>query len=501
METNRCCKLIKMLRTFSEEEFNDFERIASSPYFSRRRNFIPYIKVLKKYFPKFEGEMFKTENTRKYVHSIVHPGNGYNDQYMKNIFSDLLQMAEETLNQKISKKYNHHNQIFLAIEETKRELFHLANHNINVVQQKLNETGFDEIYFFYKGMSEIASSILENKIHGENHETGKTVSSGESFIYFSVILIALSVYNSSARKAMLNLAEDQNFAHDFGRLIDLQGLEKLLLNSNNPDKEIILIFLYYLLHYYKQPGCNNYKKMRDMAFKNHVRFNPRMLFLICSMMSSMLYDLRKDLEPQKFGIEFHKIAEFSLKNKCYKVSETGGFPYIKFRSYYMNAIAIGECEWAEKFVTDYAGALSPDVRDEVLCLVNANIMFEKRQYDDSFMELGKVKFTQLLSKFDMRVLKMKIFFEQGLCLYAENSVDAFNKFISNNKKLAKVFLDNFTIFSKYYKALIDIAHDKVEEPMMILDEITNSSVFPERRWLLGKIEKFAKLKAHYETAQ
>ena len=173
-------------------------------------------------------------------------------------------------------------------------------------------------------MNEIAGSILENKIHGQNHETGKPVSSGESFIYFSVILIALSAYNSSARKAMLNLDEDQGFSHNFGRLIDLEGLEKLLLNSNNPDSEIILIFLYYLLHYYKQPGYSNYIKMRDMAFKNHSRFNSRMLFLICSMLSSMLYDIRKNIEPEKFGMEYHNIAEFSLKNKCPVVSPPNG---------------------------------------------------------------------------------------------------------------------------------------------------------------------------------
>jgi len=501
MEKEKHSKLIKILRTFSEEEFNDFEKIASSPFFSHRRNYMPYIKVLKKNFPNFEGENFRTENTRKYVHSEVHPENGYNDQYMKNIFSDLIQIAEETLYQKISKKYNHHNRIFLAIEETKRELFHMANHNINLVQQKLDETGLDEIYFFYKGMNEIAGSILENKIHGRNHENGKPVTSGEPFIYFSVILIALSIYNSSARKVMLNLDEVPGFSHNFGSLIDLEGLEMLLLNSNNPNSCNILIFLYYMKHHYKQPGYSNYVKMRDMVFSNHSRFNPRMLFLICSMLNSVLYDIRKDLEPEKFGTEYHKTVIFSLENKCYKVMDTGGFPFIRFRSFYLNAIAIGEIEWVEKFADEYGKELAPDVREETLCLVNANILFEKGTYDESFKELDKIKFRQLLSKFDMRVLKMKIFFEKGLCLYAENSADAFDKFIVNNKKLAKVFLDNYIIFSKYYKSLIDIAHDKVEEPLMVLDEIKNSSVFPERRWLLDKIDKFARLKAQYEIAQ
>jgi hypothetical protein len=501
MKNDKCCKLISILRTFSKEEYNDFEKIAASPFFSNRRNYVPYIKVLRKGFPSYDGEMYHGENARKYVHRLVNPSTVYNDQYMKNIFSDLIQIAEEALYQKISKNFSFYNQIFLAIEETKRELFHLANRNINSVNQKLNKTGLDEVYFFYKGMNEIACSVLENKIRGLNHETGKPVTSGERFVYFSIILIALSIYNSAARGAMLNINDGENFSVRFGRLIDLEGLQKLLINSNDPDSEVVLIFLYYLLHYYKKPRYSNYKKMREATARNRSRFNPRMLFLICSMLGSVLYEVRDEIDAEKFGREYFYISAFSLKNKCYKVTDSSGFPFVKFRSYYLNAIAIGELEWVEKFANVYSAELSSEVKEETLCLIKANLLFEKGLYDDSFNELRKIKFKHLLSKFDMRVLRMKIFFERGQCLYAENSADAFNKFISNNKKAARVFLDNFITFSKFYKALIDIAHDKVKEPMMVLDAIINSPVFPERRWLLGKIEKFAKLKAHFETVQ
>lgn len=501
MNKEKYCKLVNMLKSFSKDEYNDFEKIASSPFFSYKRNYVPYIKVLRKGFPDYEGEVYKKGNARKYVHQLVHPGTTYNDQYMKNIFSDLTQIAEETLYQKVSRNYSHFNQIFLAIEETKRGLYPLAGQNINSVNQKLNETGLDEIYFFYKGMNEIACSVLENKTRGLNHETGKPVTTGESFIYFSIIMTALSIFNLSIRNAMLNKDNDENFSHGFGGLIDLEGLKKLLLSSNNPDSKIVLIFLYYLFHHYKKPGYFNYKKMRALSVKNHSGFSSRMLFLICSILSSVLYEIKDEIDSEKFGKEYFDISVFSLKNKCYKVTENSRFPFIKFRSYYLNALAIGKADWVEKFTDQYSDELAPELKEETLCLVKANLLFEKGLYDDSFKELENVKFKNILSKFDARVLKMKIYFEKGFCLNAENSADAFNKFILYNKKTPGVFLDNFIKFSKYYKALLDIAHDKVKEPMLILDKINRSTVFPERRWLVGKIEKFAKLKAHYVIAQ
>ncbi len=236
MEYSKCCKLIEILKTLSPREFSDFEKISSSGYFSKGRHYLPYIKSLKKYYPEFEGDNFCRNTARKYIFKITYPNRRYNDQYMKNIFTDLIHLAEETLFQKIAKEYNYQNFASLAIEESKRNLFHLANHNINILEKKLYENGIDETYFYCKGINEIAGTVMYNKKHGRNHETGKPFTTGINFIYFSLITLALSIYNSSVRRSMLNIEDGKEFNEYFAGLIDMEKLEKMISDTNDSNK-------------------------------------------------------------------------------------------------------------------------------------------------------------------------------------------------------------------------------------------------------------------------
>jgi len=491
---SKCCKLIETLRTFSHTEFNSFEKIASSNYFSKGRNHTPYIKALKKYYPAFEGEDFCKNNARKYIFNIVHPGKRYNDQYMKNIFTDLMRLAEETLFQMIAKEYNHQNLASLAIEETKRNLFHLANRNINLLDKKLEENGVDEMYFYCKGMNEIANSVLYNKRHGRNHETGKPFTTGLHFIYFSLITLTLSIYNSSIRRSMLNLEEDVQLNEYYAGLIDLEKLAGKISEANDLNRELILIFIYYLIHKTKKPAYSNYEKLRDLLFRNFPKFNSRMLFYVTSLLLNTLYEDKDKIKEETFRNEYHKLALFSLNNGCYKIMKSGVFQFIKFRSYYLNALALGEIDWVKAFAENYASELPPKTKGETLCLIESNIKFEKNLYNESLEEIRKIKCTNLFSNFDCRILKLKIYFQKGLYLQAEDSLEASKKFIDKNAVTKNIFRGNLTVFMKYYKKLINLAERKENEPEIVLNELKKTSAFPERRWLLENIKDIVKQK-------
>ena len=491
METLKYCRLIETLKTFSPKEFSDFENIAISPYFSKGRNYSPYIKALKKYYPKFDNTVFHKDNARKHIFELTHPGKNYNDQFMKNIFTDLIHFAEETLFQKVAKDYNHQNLSSLAIEEAKRNLFPLANHNINALDKILDENGIDELYYYCKGMNEIALSILYNKTHSKNHETGKPFTTGVHFIYFSLITLALSIYNSSVRRAMLNLEEDKQFNENFVNLIDLEKLKIVLLNSKDENKEVILIFLYYLIHKSPKSGKRNYEKMRDLTFENYHKFNSRMLFYIISILLSTLYENKNKMEDVKFRKEYHKIVIFSLKNNCYKIMKTATFQFYNFRAYYLNALALGKLEWVIGFAGKYASELLPELQNETLALVNSNILFENKLYDETLEGL-KHKCTNILSKIDQRLLKLKIFYHKGSFVQAENSLEALKKFLIKNKVAQHVFRSSFDLFIKFYKKLLNTAEGKEKEPEIILDELKRTSAFPERRWLIESFESIIK---------
>jgi hypothetical protein len=501
MEDLKYCKLIETLRTFSPREFYDFEKIAASGFFNNNRNYTPYIKSLKKYYPQFKGDNFCRINARKFIFMITYPDKRYNDQYMKNIFTDLIHLAEETLFQKIIREHNHQNLASLAIEESKRNLYHLANHNINILNKKLEENGIDETYFYCKGMSEIAHTVLFNKKHGRNHETGKPFTTGVNFIYFSLITLALSIYNSSVRRTMLNIEEEKEFNEYYAGLIDLEKLEKIILETKDANKELILIFLYYLIHKTKKAGFASYEKMRDHLLRNYPKFSSRMLFYVTSILLFTLYEDKDKIKEEKFRSEYHKLALFSITNNCYKIMKTGTFQFNKFRSYYLNALALGEIEWLRKFADNYINELPPEVQEETLCLINSNIKFEDKLFNEAYEEIKKIKCTNLFSKFDSRLLKLKIYFQKQLYLQAEDSLEAFKKFISKNKVAKNIFRGNFTLFIKFYKKLLDITEGKESDSGIVLIDLRKTPAFPERSWLIESFENIITQKTLSEKTQ
>ncbi len=487
-ENRKNCKLVNILRTFDREEFRNFEKIAVSPYFSSGRNYRPYVEALKKFYPEFNGDMQYRSRSRKLIFEKVHPGRKYNDQYMKNIFTDLIHFAEETLLQSVTRKHNHENLASLAIEEAKRNLFPLANQNIRRLDSKLDESGIDEIYFYCKGMGEIAYSILFNKSRGKNHISGIPFSTGEYFIFFSLITLALSIYNTSVRRLAICADEEIQFNEAYAGLVDLYKLEKLLSDSKTENKEIILIFIYYLIHKTRKPSYSNYKKMKNLVMINYPRLNKRMLFYTVSLMFEILNDLRETIRESVFRKEMQSTAEFSLANECYKIMKTSVFPYQRFRTYYKNAIALGKTTWVKEFLAKYSHELPGDIRPEAESLVSANILFENGRFEEA-LELLKFKSKDIYSNLDRRLLKIKILFNKKSLIQASENLDAFKKFVSHNKEAKRICSGNFILFIKYCRTLINSEDKTGSDIKHILRELHSAPAFPEKRWLTEKFEK------------
>ena len=86
-------KLVNVLRTFSKSEMKEFEKLVSSPFFNRGRNYMPFLNQLKKFCPKYDDDKL----TPEYIYSKIYHGKKFNKQIIWNATSSLLKMAEEFL--------------------------------------------------------------------------------------------------------------------------------------------------------------------------------------------------------------------------------------------------------------------------------------------------------------------------------------------------------------------------------------------------------------------
>jgi len=90
-------KLIDLLKRLNKDEFKDFEKFSSSPYFSRGRDLSPLFKSLKPFFPDFENEKL----TDEYIFSKLYPDKKFGDEksvsLLRTLTSELFNLGKEFL--------------------------------------------------------------------------------------------------------------------------------------------------------------------------------------------------------------------------------------------------------------------------------------------------------------------------------------------------------------------------------------------------------------------
>ncbi len=65
--------LYKLLATFSDDEWKEFEKFVASPYFNKGRNFGSIMKLLRKHRPEFSSKELFKEN----LYKKLYPGKEY----------------------------------------------------------------------------------------------------------------------------------------------------------------------------------------------------------------------------------------------------------------------------------------------------------------------------------------------------------------------------------------------------------------------------------------
>ena len=76
-------RLIQTLKSFSKDEFKQFEKFVASPFFNNGRNYNPFLNELKKHYPSFENrkDSLKPES----IYKKIYPGKNFNKQVMWNL--------------------------------------------------------------------------------------------------------------------------------------------------------------------------------------------------------------------------------------------------------------------------------------------------------------------------------------------------------------------------------------------------------------------------------
>lgn len=475
---------IDVIKTFEKDEFKNFIDYVNSPFFNSNNSVLKLMDVVKKYYPDFGNRNF----TKEKVYQKIYSTSSYNDQVMRNLMSDALQLAYGFLTIKNEKENKAQNSLTLLSELRTRKLDTLYEKNLKSFTKLLNEEHTIDFRYFewlYKLESEI---FLNEIVHNRQEAVYPTIIKQSEFLttdYLSKLINHL--IDMSINERYFNVQEPSGLAKEIFFSI---GIEKLLdkLKDSSPKEYSILSVFYYRAMTILKGDFQYYEMFKKLFYENAFAFSKGTNFnLITSLETFCIYNIKSN--PVTYRTELHNIHLKSIELNLLKMEGDDYINLMRFWNIFINSTEVGKTDWAEKFVMENYEHLEPDVRDSALNYSMGIIEYDRKNYDKALGHLNKVRLQQYLFKLGVRSIYLRLYYEKGDLESASSALDAYKQFLYKNKKISESHRESYLNFASIYSDLIRYkSGEKTQNLAEVEYKINSTQNIYSKRWLIEQIK-------------
>jgi len=485
-------KLLVFLSTFSKEELSEFEKFLESPYFKKGRDPLPLFKALKKFHP-FESDKFNEES----VFKEIYPGQNFEDKNSKNtlrsLSSYLLKSVEdflyisrlrdnkvlrnrtlltEILERNLTKQFEQY--MKSAIEEQESEEIISGVNNL----EKYHLEGINARYY---------STILDMEKYFAH--ISKSVEHISSHFWIDFINTAKSVLIA---KNNFHLSEGKEF---IDKILDATNMENILTIHEGSPNHAHISFHYQIYRHLESHGKeDNYETAKQIFFQSKAGMGRHDKVYHYSDLIN-IFQMRMTKEGLDSKRELFNLINACLEDKAYKLSDDDFMHPLFYRNAILCADYLKETEWAYSFIDNYSSELKPELRENLQLYSRALIDYAAGNFEDSLLNISRVKYNLVEFKTDIKILMMRIFYELELLDQADSTIDSLRHLVRSTENLDNDYKKAFSNYIKFYTRLlklkIDEPKNRSEELNFISEEIRQEKILLQRIWLNEKLEEMA----------
>jgi len=472
-------KLVNVLRTFSKTEMKDFEKLVSSPFFNRGRNYLPFLRELKKFYPKFDD----SKMTPEYIFSKIYRGKKFNRQIIWNMNSALVKMAEEFLMHVSLKKNSFERNRRIAEEFLIRKMSVYYYKKLIEMGKALDRLAFDENYFANKVNLEgdLADYyFFEDKQH---LATDILVTRGGLTVLNFLKTISGIISDINANIFMYNPKYEFNLSYEFLRNLDLQSVIDYTKRNNYTYADIMEMYYCYIKTVLEPEKTEFFFRLKSLFEENFRKFDRETNNTWVNALSN--YCVIKgpgnnDYDFNKIQFEIHK---FQLENQIafqeHNLSKTLFIQILK------SSLKLGEIEWAKQYIEEYAPRLHSAYQKTTKALAYAYLYRKTKDYDIVLENLGKVKFVDVMDKLNVKSLYIMTYYERGDIETLIYQIDSTRHLINKNRGIGEKICFCYIVFLSNVNKLLALKekNDSVEIDLF-KKSLKNDKTLYFRDWLI-----------------
>jgi hypothetical protein len=483
-------KLIQLLQTLTSPELKSFEKFIHSPFHSQKRDVTKYFALIKKHYPKFDSPAFTPEKLFK----NLYPGEKYSEERMRANNSFLYKMAKEFLIHSGLNENDFYKDILLLEQYKKRELNSSFESLSGTMDNGLKSSVYSlDDYFIYR-------QIYLKKVYNYNLEN-VNVSGIESGIGKRIEAKTGAFLTGYLRALM----EEIVLGFDYGPNLQSPVMEKMKLSFDvekffsessemNDDVRKIkpLYYLYKTLLTLTEDGKldeASFEKAKSLFLDNIRGYSRAEKFLMFEDLLN-IYFVNTNYSNRNLIEEEFDLIKLQLKHEAFTPSEDTNLKPMQFRNILYMGLDIKNYEWTEKFIMDYSKYLPRAQRKNILYYSTALLEYRRGNADKALENSVKVKYDNFIFKRDLKVILLRLFFEQGLYEQARYFLDTSKKYTRTTDKLSEQMKELDKNFMSYYGMLLNMKEKPDSEPIgLLMQKLEDEKVISNKAWLIREFEK------------
>lgn len=481
-------RLIQTLKTFTKDEFKQFEKFAASPFFNNGRNYIPFLNELKKHYPSFESrnDSLKPET----VYKKIYPGKNFNKQVMWNLVSQLEKLAMEFILQTGLKNNRQQRSALMFEELSKRNLDKHIFKEIENAEKYAGTLKYGIEYFNTKWILENNKAGYWNSVQGRQDKSYEgTVRSTEYLLLNFLAELSIQVSDLQILNIMYNTGNELNSAIEFVKSLDFKNLVETVKKNKNKYASVVNFYYNKIMCAIDENEESYFFEMKKYFDSNYKLFDKEeQSNTVISLANYCAHKMR--LGDRKFLKILFEINKFRLEKEI-GAFQNGRINKALYHQILRNALSLDEIKWAERFVSEYTSMLKREHQKTMNALAMGYICYAKKDYSDSLEFLNKVEFIDIRDKLHVRILSAKAYYELGKSELLYYYIDSSKHFIGNNSAIEKNTKDAYMKFFNYLKKLLayEESHDlkKLKELRVDID-LDKILRLRHKKWLLEKID-------------
>jgi len=420
------------------KRFRDFVK---SPYYNKNKNVIRLYEVLIKHHPEFNSKTFTEENIYRSVF-----GSGKYDYFkIKNISSDLYNLAMEFLKLVSNPATEFTGEFNLIVQLRLRKLFNLHKKLVLNLQEEFRENELKGSEFLYDNYL-LAREIQIVDLFEKPSSISGILDEFESF-YEYLIFHLLQYYN-----LMIHIGKENNVKIDIKMIDEIVSFLEKGPVSNHPTT---LAYQYLVLLKLKQKE-EYYFTLKDHYFKNFDSMDASAAYRAHMYMFGYCADMYNFKGDRRFVREGYELYKHSYLSERVTSGELLYPDFVNFIKVFSRA---GDTKLARKFISDYSAKLPEDQYENSMNFANAYILFCEGDLKNALVCISKVNFPLAILKIQVKILQVQLNYQLGYFEETRSLVDSFKKSLVKEEIISDLYKNSIISFLKSVVAIIRIKEE------------------------------------------